>query len=199
MRNYIRYGLTCFIMICVVCGCEPSEQKESQQEQKEAQHEQVEVPLPQPTQLTITFETSSTNGQYSPRNVHAVWVEHADGTFIKTLGLWASKQAKHLTQWAAAAGDIKNEIVSRTGATDRAYGSYTCVWDLKDTEGRIVPDGDYQIRFELTSDNADKDNYHRTTIPFKKKSNALKTTSPVDQGGYTNIILSYEVVPEIVI
>ena len=98
----------------------------------------------------------------------------------------------NLTEWTSTAGDYDNEIQARTGATEAAYGTYTVEWDMKDAAGIEVPDGDYNIRFELTSDNAPQNNFHRATIPFKK-THKTGTTGPVDQGGYTNIILDYEI------
>ena len=171
MKQRITFWLTCFSVILGGC-C-------------------LWVKSSQPMQLTVTFETSTTNGRYSPRNVHTVWVETADGTFIKTLDLWANKRAKHLTQWAAAAGDINNEIQARTGATQKAYGTYASQWDMTDADGKIVPNGDYIIRLELTSDNANKNNYHRASIPFNK-SDATEKIGPFDQDGYLNIVLDYK-------
>lgn len=197
MSNYIRHGLTCLIMICIVCGCEPSEQKEmqyeqneSQHEENEANHEQAEVQLPRPTQLTISFETSTTSGKYSPKNVHAIWVETAAGDFVRTLDLWGNKHAKQLTEFKAAVGDLAAAVAARTGATEKAYGKYSSRWDLKDAAGNVVPDGEYVIRLELTSDNANKNKYHRTSIPFTK-SEAAEKTEPVNQDGYLKIVLDY--------
>ena len=204
MRDHMRHWLTCSIMVFVLCGCEPSEHKETQPEQKEvqleqtvtqgeqkeAQPEQTETQAPRPTQLTISFETSNPGGKYKPKNSHVIWVETADGAYVKTLDLWAKKQAKHLTQWAAAAGDIKNEVAARTGATQKTHGAYQSLWDLKDAAGNVVPDGEYVIRLELTSDNANKNKYHRTSIPFTK-SEAAEKTEPVNQDGYLKIVLDY--------
>ena len=174
MREHIKFGLICCVAAFILGGCTPDRK--------------VSAPSSRPTQLTITFDTSSPGGRFDPRNVHAVWVEKADGTFIKTLDLWGKKRAKHLTKWAAATGDIGTEIQARTAATQKAYGTYSSQWDMKDADGNIVPDGDYMIRLELVSDNANKNKYHRASIPFKK-SGLIEKIGPLEKGGYSNIVL----------
>ena len=176
-RNIYRW-LLCLTIIVIVAGC--------------ILDKKGSAPSVEPMQVTIHFETTSTNGRYSPRNVHAVWVESADGTFIKTLGLWGGrKRAKNLTEWKTGAVDIESEIAARTGATQKAYGAYQSQWDMKDAAGVEVLNGDYVIRFELTSDNANKNNYHRVSVPFTKNGTP-STTEPVSEGGYQNIVLDYQ-------
>lgn len=183
MRKYASV-LVCFGFSIFICGCHQN---------PESSESAPEVAQPAgPLELTINFETTTTEGRYSPRNVHAVWVEKADGTFIKTLDLWGQRQARQLSQWRAKIADMDVEVEGRTGATERAYGSYTSRWDMKDAAGNEVPDGDYIIRFEMTSDNAPRDNYHRASIPFIK-TNMPSTTEPSSEGGYQNIVLDYQV------
>lgn len=142
--------------------------------------------------LTVRFETSApAGGKYANKNIHAVWVEKADGTFVKTLNLWADKRARHLAQWAAATADRAKDIQARTGATLTAYGVYTSVWDGTDAAGAAVPDGDYVIRLELTNDNAAKNHFHRAAMTFTKGTTAL-TQGPTDDGGYTQMTLAWE-------
>jgi len=182
--------LACVGMTLAICGCEEKAEIPAQSV------ESVQAPEPAqsvgPLELTIDFETTTTNGYYSPRNVHAVWIEKADGTFVKTLDLWGNRHARELAEWRSKIADMNAEIQARTGATQQAYGTYTSRWDMKDTEGNEVPDGDYVIRFELTSDNARANKYHRVSIPFTKNGTPAKT-EPVSEGGYQNIVLDYQV------
>ena len=181
MRKYAVSLFVCIVIVVLFCGCE---------QKTEAEPEMKTVPAG-PLALRVSFETTTTNGRYSPRNAHVVWVETADGRFVKTLDLWARRYASHLKQWAAAVGDLQAEIQARTGASEKAYGTYTSRWDMKDAAGSEVPDGEYVIRFELTSDNAPRNNYHRASIVFTKNDMAM-TTEPVNQGGYQNIVLAYQ-------
>ena len=189
MRNFTCV-LVCLGFVIAFCGCE------QQTETPEQTPESAQVPEVEqaagPLELTIHFETTTTEGRYSPRNVHAVWVEKADGTFIKTLDLWGQRHARQLSEWMGKIADMNAEVQARTGATEEAYGAYTSLWDMKDAEGNEVPDGDYIIRFEMTSDNAPRNNYHRASVPFTK-SDAPATTEPVSEGGYQNIVLEYQV------
>jgi hypothetical protein len=142
--------------------------------------------------LTVRFETSApVGGKYAHKNIHAVWVETADGTFVRTLNLWADKRARHLAQWAAATADRAKDIQARTGATLTAYGVYTSVWDGTDAAGAVVPDGDYAVRLELTNDNANKNHFHRAAMTFTKGAAAV-TQGPADEGGYKQVTLTWE-------
>lgn len=142
--------------------------------------------------LTVSFETTApTGGKYADKNVHVVWVEKADGTFVKTLSLWADRRARHLALWAAATTDRAKDVQARTGATLTAYGTYTSSWDGTDASGKPMPDGDYVIRLELTNDNADKNKFHRATVNFTKTGES-QTQDPKDENGYKQITLDWK-------
>jgi YhcH/YjgK/YiaL family protein len=146
-------------------------------------------PAPTPGTLTILFETDKpAGGKYGSLNVQAVWVEKADGTFVKTLDSWGEKHAKQLKQWTAA--DQQWKIHARTGATLMAYGTCISQWDAADASGQLLPDGDYIVRFELTNDNAGKNKFHRAALPFYKSSQP-NTVGALNIGGYKQILLSW--------
>lgn len=148
--------------------------------------------LQTPGKLTVSFETTApAGGKYANKNIHVVWIENADGKFVKTLNLWANKRAKHLALWAAAAADRAKDIQARTGATLTAYGMYTSTWDGTDASGKLMPDGNYVIRLELTNDNANKNKFHRASIPFCKTSQPNVIGVP-GEGGYKQILLSWQ-------
>jgi biofilm protein TabA len=151
-----------------------------------------DAPLSQaqtPGVLTILFETNKpAGGKYGSLNVQAVWVERADGSFVKTLDSWGAKHAKQLKTWTAA--DKQWNIHARTGATLMAYGPCISRWDATDAAGQILPDGDYIVRFELTNDNAPKNKFHRAALPFYKSSQP-NTVGALNEGGYKQILLSW--------
>lgn len=208
MVRYVRYGLVCLVVLLGITGCKQDEDTPGQVAEAEqataveqvtaaelitaAEPVSVTAAEVKPMQLTIRFETSTTNGRYSPANVHAVWIETAAGEFVRTLDLWGNKHAKELTGFKAAVGDLTAAVQARTGATEKVYGTYTSRWDMTDAAGNAVPDGEYVIRFELTSDNAKRDNRHGLMLPFTKNSTPAKI-EPADAGGYQNIVLDYAV------
>ncbi|APR82054.1 Hypothetical protein A7982_07403 [Minicystis rosea] len=101
--------------------------------------------------LAVSFTTATFGGEYSPRNVGAVWVENGQGAFVKTLEVWAVKRIKYLTKWRAASGG--NVVDAVTGATRSKHGSHALTWDITDVGGNVVPDGTYRVNVEFTEYN----------------------------------------------
>ncbi|MCE5186657.1 MAG: YhcH/YjgK/YiaL family protein [Planctomycetaceae bacterium] len=141
-----------------------------------------------PGVLTLLYETNNPGGKYGDLNVHAVWVEKADGTFVQTLDSWGKEHAKQLKQWTAA--DKKWKLHARTGATLMAYGPFITRWNATDASGSVIPDGDYIVRLELTNDNANKNKFSRVSIPLCKTAQPV-TVGALDAGGYKQILLSW--------
>jgi hypothetical protein len=157
-----------------------------------AEVQKAEVSAAASGMLTIRFETSApVGGKYANKNVHVVWVEKADGTFVRTLNLWGDKHAKELSQWFAKTTDRARDIQARTGATLTAYGTYTSTWDGKDAAGAVAADGEYVIRLELTNDNANKNKHNRAAMTFTKGT-AAQTKGPVEENGYKQMTLTWE-------
>lgn len=121
------------------------------------------------------------------KNVCAVWIETASGTFIKTKARYVSTSTDdHLPSWGAKAGCANSLAVAATGngcnvtdastgatltgtTTPTAYGSKTITWDGKNvvgtTNGTTVADGDYKIWIE-SSWNDGANNIHNELIGF---------------------------------
>jgi len=146
-------------------------------------------------QLAVTFTTTSPGGdvRFDPQHDQAVWVENAAGAFVKTIGRWGVVEYRHLTQWMAADG---THIDGWTGATPKAYQQHTALWNLKDRNGVEVPNGIYYIRFELTNQNADKNQFRRTTVAFLKDG-VPKSQFLGSQDGFLNITLDYTFTPTV--
>src|SRR4051812_28273561 len=94
--------------------------------------------------LQVTFKTTAPGGQYMPKNVAAVWVETANGTFVKTIGRWANLRIQYLAQWRAKAGTTDIDAVS--GATRTSHDlALNAKWNLRDRSGNVMPDGNYVV------------------------------------------------------
>jgi hypothetical protein len=103
--------------------------------------------------LTFSATTASARGRYSPRNVGAIWIETADGRFIKTLRTWGGPvRLPNATAWRSASG--KNAVDAVTGATRGGHGLVDATWDCTDTSRQPVPSGPYRLAITFAEDNA---------------------------------------------
>jgi hypothetical protein len=78
-----------------------------------------------------------------------VWIEDAEGEFIRSLYVsgfsgFAKEKQVNLPAWAESS---KFETDGTTSASI-GWGKHTYVWDLKNREGKRVPDGTYRVRVE---------------------------------------------------
>jgi len=140
--------------------------------------------------LSVSVKTSSTGGNYSPRNILAIWVEDSSGKFVKTLLAYAEKRKTHLNTWEAstnASGSMYNAVDAITGATQSSHATRTCSWDGTDYNKKIVPDGDYKIRMELTDKNATG---NTASYTFTKSTQAQLLT-PKDVPSFSAVSLSW--------
>lgn len=106
--------------------------------------------------LTVTATTSTAGGNYSPKNIVAIWIEDGQGDFVKTLLAYAQTRKTHLNTWEAsttAAGSAFNVVDAITGATKSSHGTRTCTWNAKDVNQNIVNDGTFTVWMELTDKN----------------------------------------------
>jgi hypothetical protein len=131
--------------------------------------------------LTVSTLTTTTNGQYAPKNIVAIWVENSSGTFVKSLLVNASQRKSHLTKWISSSkGNITDAI---TSATRSSHGVVKAVWNGTDTSGKIVANGTYKICMELT-ENASTGTY--STFNFTKGI-AAETQTPAQATGFASI------------
>lgn len=101
-----------------------------------------------------TFNVTSynyANTSYDPRNVNAIWVETGAGVFVRTLEKMANTRQPYLYRWLAASKT--NTLDAITGATMSSHATHTVVWDGRDAARRMVADGVYRIRAEITMAN----------------------------------------------
>lgn len=103
-------------------------------------------------------------GEYGPRNIGAIWIARSDGTWVKTLALWAGVRIRYLTEYRRA-NPTGNKVDAVTSATKSQLGERVFGWDLEDADGAEVPDGEYQVMVEVTDRDA---NGERLSVPFMK-------------------------------
>jgi hypothetical protein len=104
--------------------------------------------------IPIQARTRSYNGNYAPENVGAIWIEDAEGTFVRSLVVWGSARREHLVAWSASSQDDRVDAI--TSATAASHHSRLIEWDLRDASGQLVPAGDYIARFEFTEANSNE-------------------------------------------
>lgn len=140
--------------------------------------------------LTVQVTTSSTGGDYEPRNVLAIWVEDDSGAFVKTLLAYANTRRTHLNTWQAstnAAGSEFNTTDAVTGATQSGHGVRTAEWNGTNYSGTVVPDGQYRLRMELTDKN---ETGNAASFPFTKGATAQALT-PANVPSFSSISINW--------
>lgn len=140
-----------------------------------------------PTMVTFDVTTASQGGRYEPQNIGAIWVEDSSGKYIKTLEVWASIRAIYLSRWLSvnAWGDQTDAVSS---ATLRMHKAHHATWDLTDSNGKTVPDGDYSIYVESTDQDRAGAN---TSIKFTKGPKSA-IVMPSDEMAFKSLKLAYE-------
>ncbi len=140
--------------------------------------------------LAITVTTSSTGGNYAPKNIVAIWIEDSSGKFVKTLLAYANTRKTHLNTWEASttiAGSAFNTADAISGATQSSHGTRTCQWNGKDYTGKLMADADYKVQMELTDKNATG---NTATFNITKGINAHKLT-PVNVPSFSSVTLNW--------
>jgi MYXO-CTERM domain-containing protein len=141
--------------------------------------------------LSVTLTTTPNRGNYAPRNVVAVWIEDAGGTFVKTIGRWAATRRSSLVAWTQKAGVDADAVSGATRANHTA--PLTVTWNLKNRANLEVPDGTYTIRMELADRNSNvpADN-HQGTFTFVK--GPTSSTQNTANGGFNAVAINYSAV-----
>lgn len=140
-------------------------------------------------ELDISVVTSSTGGNYAPKNIVAIWIEDASGNFIKTISAYADKRIQYLYKWSAstsAKSSQYNRVDAVTGATLSNHGNLTGKWNGTDYNKNLVADGTYYVCFELTDKHA-QGNYSR--FAFTKGAN--NKVIPANTTGFSNILIQW--------
>ena len=143
------------------------------------------------TQGTCTFTVTTLRdigAEYDPRHVLAIWVTTPSGAFVKTLKKQAASREQYLRTWVA--NSARNVVDAITGATLGTHVTHTVAWNCRDTAGNIVPDGQYRIRVEFTSENAQGPLTPAAHVEFTKGPSASNAAFP-DVTNFTNMSIAY--------
>lgn len=154
---------------------------------------------------TFTFTHAQPEVWFSEDFV-AVWVEHSDGTFIKTKMRYVEQENDHLPAFALAAGgganclsnsiDITDATTGATlgsgGGAPAAWDTYIVVWDGKDLSGTLVTDGDYTFFVESAwiDGPGDQSDYLSSGFTFTKGLSDQSLT-PADDGVIGSVTLNW--------
>jgi len=134
--------------------------------------------------LTFSVTTTST-GNYSPKHVVAIWIEKADGTFVKTKLKKAATRVQWLNQWVLKSGS--NVVDAITGSTISSHQTENIVWNGSDINGLVVADGNYKLWIQMAWANTNGPTY---SIDFVKGPSVAHIT-PANQTNYLNMILDW--------
>lgn len=135
--------------------------------------------------VSFTIRTTTPGGNFSPKNIGAIWVEDSSGNFIKTLQIWADKRIQYLYTWNAISGGNKVDAV--TSATLSSHQTHNVTWNVKDVQGNIVPNGQYKLIIEMTDQHA-QGPLSSFSFPVGEASNSL---SFPDENNFHDIQLSW--------
>jgi hypothetical protein len=137
--------------------------------------------------VSFTVKTVTYDGDRSPKNIVAIWVEDKDGNFIKTRLLQADKRKEWLLTWNDKSKG--STVDATTGATLNSHQTHTVSWDCKDETGTQVADGDYKIVVEFTEAHAQGP---LTSVAFTKGPTA-EVITPADETNFVDLRLEYTV------
>lgn len=136
-------------------------------------------------QMSFSVTTSNAGGNYSPKNIVAVWITDNSGNFVKTLFAYTGVWKTHLNTWQAASN--YNVTDASTGATYTSHTTRSYTWNGKNNSGTIVTDGTYKLWIELTDKNATG---RYTSISFVKGSSS-QSLNPANVPSFSSMTLSW--------
>jgi hypothetical protein len=149
-------------------------------------------------QFTVSAKTAVADGQYAGENVSvvAIWIETADGTFVRTICDWSLTRRNDLTLWQSKAGTADTDAVmgaTRTSHSDPVTGT----WDMAWRDGPAAADGEYVVWFETVDGNdpaastASVVSANRFSFAFNKDGVAASGLVSDPNGKYTDITWNY--------
>jgi hypothetical protein len=180
MRFEMKHGARAAFLGCILAACQTLK----------AEAQAARAPAAAATEGAVEFKvtTVSAGGGFAPRHVLAIWVTDGQGSFVKTIEADGRRYGKHLRMWIAAAGGSGSDAV--TGATVRAHKAHEVTWDCRDSEGKLAPDGEYEIRVEFTEKNGAGPATPKGYLRFRKGRQAVAMT-PKDLANFRSMSLAY--------
>ena len=161
--------------------------------------------------FTITYNQPQPTSPAGVKNVYAVWIENAAGTFIKTKARYVSTSTDdHLPSWGAKSGCTNAVAVASSGnncsvtdaltgatrtatTTPTAYGAKSVTWDGKNvvgtTNGTTVADGIYKIWIESSWVDSGSNNHQVVTSFSFTKGPTVQHLTPTSPSTYFNTVV----------
>ncbi len=135
--------------------------------------------------VSVTLTSTESGGQYAPKNIVAVWIEDANGTFVKTIGRWANLRKTDLSTWIGKAGGADTDAIS--GATRTSHQlPLNAKWNLRNRTQQVMPDGNYVVKMESTDTGAN----HVGSFPFVKGPTPQKQRG-LTSGGFLTVTVDF--------
>lgn len=141
--------------------------------------------------LTVETTTAQTGfSRYGNKHILAIWIEDANGKFVKTLMAYANSRKQHLTRWKTACN--YNKLNAIVGATQTSHTTRKCSWNGTNDSGKVVvPDGEYVLKMELTDINGTG---NLTSVKFTKGENSY-TPKVDDATSFKSNIINWAPIP----
>jgi hypothetical protein len=133
--------------------------------------------------LAVQVTTVTTNQDYRPRNVGAIWIQDAAGKYVKTLAAWGARRISNLGKWSSitsAAGVPRDKTDAITGATASNHGVRRGNWNCTDYMRAPTPNGAYRMCFEMTESNGSS-NSEMSCVNFTKGATPFTVSPPNEQ------------------
>jgi hypothetical protein len=188
------------MLLAGACGRTAAPQDSSNQKTKNTSQSQAAA-----SSVTVQFDYTWMSTQAS--NQVAVWVEKTSGHVVKTLYVSDFTGARRgyraradaLPHWVAAADPdaMSDDALDAVSSATLLDGRQSFVWDLTDSEGKAVPQGQYTVKVEGTlywgsnvvySGTVDTSKVHSGAVTLKKKRSEPNNTRNADMIGHVKII-----------
>ncbi|TPV97123.1 MAG: DUF2271 domain-containing protein [Myxococcales bacterium FL481] len=136
----------------------------------------------------VEFRGTTINyaAKYDPKHALAIWIETADGNFVRTLERCAKSRRRHLVEWSERTD--QNDTDAVTSASLKSHREHVVVWDRQDASGSPAGAGHYVLIMEFTSDNSDSNGKlgPLLQLPFELGGAEIHNVYP-DQDNFENL------------
>lgn len=152
----------------------------------------VTIPEQKPPEMAtackveIIAQTENYGGKYGNKNSGAIWISQEDGTFIRTIKVWAKRRIDHVKTWVAASDKDQEGAISSASLGNMEL--HTVTWDCTDKDGNVLPYGKYKAHVEFTSINGQGP---YLPVTFERGAAPAEVTEPAIQGFPMGVTVKY--------
>lgn len=136
--------------------------------------------------LTVTSNVTYSNPYY-----YVVWIKEPFGNFLRTITMYGqtAKYYPDLAHWNSESA--ANKVNATTGATKSSSSPFSSVWNGKNQANTtIVPDGNYTVSIEMSSESYGSNSKYITTT-FTKGPAAV-TLNPTAVSPISNVTIRWQ-------